>query len=163
MTLRVEFDQFAAAVGRVLGDASAYVARTARGVLVTAGVPGKDTLLVTETVLNLDAATARLREAGLDVQRGHWSHDGAEDALPYEAYVVAIAYMSGDGKPGLWVDASADEPNATQALRTMHSEMTSNGEVAEVPFDDFVRAANPNVVVLSPAEIQQFACLKLEP
>lgn len=155
MTLRVEFDQFAEAAKRVLGGSPVYVVRTPRGVLVTAAA--KDILLTTETVLGLADATAHLRGSGLEVHEGHWSHNGSDDTLPYETYVVAIAYMSGDGKPGLWVDGCAEEPTPTQALRSMFEEMTSNGEVAEVPFDDFARAANPNIVILSPATLQQFA------
>lgn len=156
MTLRVEFDQFVSTVKRIVGEAPVYVASLGRGTLATAARPQDDVLVVSRAPLSIEETRARLAADGLDVYEGQWSMDWSVERGAGGAFVVAVAYMSGSGKPGLWVDASAEEPSPAQALKTMHLEMTANGEVAEVPFEDFIQAANPTVLVLSPQEIEHF-------
>lgn len=156
MTLRVEFDQFASTVKRVLGGAPVYLTRLGQGVLATAARPESDALVVAHAPLAIDAARGRLAADGLEVFDGQWSMDWSAERGAGGAFVVAVAYISGSGKPGLWMDACAEEPTPAQVLKTMHGEMTENGEVADVPFEDFIQAASPNVVILGPQEIEHF-------
>ena len=58
--------------------------------------------------------------------------------------------------PGVWVDAYSEQPSAAMALKGLYDEFRSTGEVGEISFEEFVRLALPNVVIVSPLEIEKF-------
>ncbi|MBI3720930.1 MAG: hypothetical protein HY248_00125, partial [Fimbriimonas ginsengisoli] len=49
-----------------------------------------------------------------------------------------------------------DPPTQLQVLRTLYDEFRETGEVGDVSFDAFVRMAQPNVLILSLAELREF-------
>lgn len=99
----------------------------------------------------------------MTIHRGSWSQgtDLPDREISIsEAYVAAIAYQSSEHKPGIWVDAFPSLPTQVQALRALFDEFRATGEIAEVSFEEFVRLANPNVVIVGPAEIHSFLTQK---
>ncbi|AIE84670.1 hypothetical protein [Fimbriimonas ginsengisoli] len=163
MTLQVPFEQFAAAAKRVLGAREAFVARHPSGALVTASSSTARTVVAAVAPFPPEEARKRLKEAGLETFEGVWSIEGLtelEEECPAETYVVAIGYESSDGKPGVWVDAFAELPTQVQALKAMYEELRETGELSEVSFEEFVRLANVNVVIVSPAQLRGFLSAK---
>ena len=53
-------------------------------------------------------------------------------------------------------------PTQLTVLKTMYDEFRHTGDIEEVPFEEFVQFTNPNVVILSPAELESFAKQKEE-
>lgn len=159
MTLQVPFEGFAAAAARVLGAKEAYVTRHAAGALVTASNATSRTIVAALAGLSPDAAKAVLESRGLKVYEGVWAAEGLTDLgddCMAEAHVAAVAYTSGEGRPGLWIDAFDAVPTPAQVLRGMYEEFRDTGEAAEVSFEEFVRLANANVVVVTPAQLRGY-------
>lgn len=159
MVLRVELEHFPSAVERVLSQKVAYVAPSGAGSVVTAADArgGPVVYCLAPNVSPLDA-TARLRDSGMEVHEGAWSlqapQGGAASDTPY---VAAVAYTSDDTKPGVWVEAFAELPTMAEVLRAMYDEFVATGEAPEgTSVEDFVRLANPNVVILSPEQLARF-------
>jgi hypothetical protein len=166
MTLQVPFDQFAATAKRVIGGREAYVTRQTAGTLVTASTATARTIVAAITPLTLDAVRSSLKESGMEVYDGAWSAEGLSDlgdCPTSEAYVAAVAYESSDGRPGMWVDAFVDLPSQVQVLRSMYEEFRDTGETTDVSFEEFVRLANANVVVVTPSQIRGYLSLKTAP
>ena len=160
MTLSVPIDQFAEAVLRVLGQDDAFVAPTESGAIATAFSVVKKIRLISSSPESADKLCEILRASNLKVQQGQWV--APEEALPSEVhkptYVVAVAYSTGHTQPGVWVDAFPSLPTQAQALRSLFDEFKETGEVADdVAFEEFVRQANPTVVIVSPTELVSFA------
>jgi hypothetical protein len=160
MTLSVPIDQFAEAVRRVLGQDDAYVAPAESGSIATAFSVVKKIRLVSSSPEPADRLCEILRSANLKVQGGQWV--APEEALPSEVhtptYIAAIAYATGHTQPGIWVDAFPSLPTQAQALRSLFDEFKETGEIADdVAFEEFVRQANPTVVIVSPTELRSFA------
>lgn len=156
-SLRVEFDRLSEeARARAPGEAI-YLDASGNHVLASVGAP--DLVIWAVTELSRHECLSRLEEEGFAVREGCWMSDA--DALATERgpmpWVVAVAYASAKGRPGLWVDATAEEPSQADVLRTMYEEFRETGDVADVTIEEFIRAANPNVVILSPDEVRRFA------
>lgn len=162
MILRVPFEGFASAVERVLGIRDVYVTGHFEGALVSAGDPGKGTIVQAVSRLKPDDTVSALEELGFAAFEGRW---GADQDLEMatsstESFVAAVAYQSGDGRPGLWLDAFPTLPTQLQVLRTLFDEFRQTGELPEVVFDDFVRLAKPNVIILAPSDVRSFLSQK---
>lgn len=156
MTLRVDIEQFASTAIRMLGSAPVFLRRQRRGTAVSAADAAKEVRILSYSEETLETVREQLQSQGLEVFEGEWIVPGDTEVESFGAYVVGIAYASGEGRSGLWMDAVSEAITPAQAVRAMYDEMRENGEVAEVAFEDFVRAANPNVIVLSPYEIRHF-------
>ena len=164
MILRVEFDQFPETVKRLLPSAHAYVSSQGAGAVATAADHKSGVVIVSAAGDALEEASRRLKEAGLEVFKGQWSlDDGALGGAACAAYVAAVAYVSEEAKPGLWLDAYPAEPTLAQVMRGMYDEFLANGEVGEeVSLEEFIRLANPNVVIVPPDHIAKYAEAKSE-
>jgi hypothetical protein len=162
MTLHVPFDRFAETVNRVLEVKEAYVRSLGGSVVITACGRTGATLVRSIANVPLEEAMAALREAGIEAFEGSWAPDevSLEPDGVCTAHVAAVAYQSGEDKPGLWVDAFPTAPTPVQVFRALYDEFRETGELDEISFEEFVRQANPNVVVVSPAEIQGFLTQK---
>jgi len=159
MILHVDFDQFAPTVERLLGTKEAYVRAHNGMVAISSGSPDRRTIVGSSRRGGLGEIRSTLESAGFTVYEGEWGEAGewpSDRMVEEPVYIAAIAYQSREKTPGLWVDAFPDLPTTAVALRTFYDELTSNGEVAEVSFEEFVRVANPNVVILGPNELQNF-------
>jgi len=159
VTLQVPFEQFAKTAERLTGAKVAFLSRHPGGTLATAAKPEARTIVASLTTLELRPAREALTKAGLEVLEGVWSFDGQVEmeANPlHSVHIAAVAYQSAEAKPGLWVDAYATLPTEVFVLRAMYEEFTSTGQMDEVAFEEFMRLANPNVVILTPAELSGF-------
>ena len=153
--------RFAPTVKRLLESKDAYIMSHPGGSLATAGDPKKDILIAANTKATADDARAKLKAEGLEVHDGRWTTDAQlslEETAP--PYIAAVAYESSEDKPGIWLDAYAGLPTSIQVLKAMFDEFRQTGELDEVSFEEFIRHANPNVIVVSPAEIQGFVLQK---
>lgn len=163
LTLTVPLESFAAAVRRHAPGSPVYVARFGRGVRATAALPSGPRVVANGTMA-VDEATHVLAADGLEVLPGQWTSE-VDDAFSgaHEAYVAAVAYQSTEDMPGLWVDAFPEVPTTVHVLRTMYEELSQTGEMSDVSFEEFLRLANANVVILSPREIEGFVAAKCGP
>jgi len=159
MTLQVPFEQFVQASRRILGAREAFVTSHGSGSLVTCSTSTSRTVVAAITPINPDAARAQLKLAGFETFDGAWSAEGLTDlgeCAPNEAFITAVGYISADGRPGVWIDAYTELPSQVQVLRGMFEEFRDTGETADVSFEEFVRLANANVVIVSPSQIKSF-------
>lgn len=158
VTLQVPFDSFPAVLERVLGVRHVFLTAHSSGALVTAAEAGRTALVASVAPVPVAEARKALEEAGLEVFEGAWSGvDGTNLACEAaEAFVASIAYQSTEGRPGVWVDAFPSLPTQVQVLRAMYDEFRETGELSDVSFEEFVRLANPNVVILSPSDLRSF-------
>jgi hypothetical protein len=159
MTLQVPYDQFAETVRRVLAVKEVYVTCQGSQSLITACSASSQTIVAALSATPRDRAKKELSDQGLKVFDGAWSAEGLTDlgvATPAEAHVAAVAYLSNEGRPGLWIDAYDSAPTPAQVLKTMYEEFRGTGETADVSFEEFVRLANANVVLVNPSQIRAF-------
>jgi hypothetical protein len=159
MTLQVSFDQFAETVKRLLNQEEAYVSPHEAGSLVTAANPEKSIVVASVTPLTPEVVVASLKDIGLNVYEGTWLTQEeivTQIAAPTPTYIAAVSYRSSGDKAGIWVDAYPSLPTQVTVLKTMFEEFRSTGEVDDVAFEEFVQIANPNVVIITPAEIESF-------
>ena len=159
MVLRVEFEEFAAACKKLLKTEEVFLTTRGGGSLATAGEPGKNIIVAAVGRQGIDEAKSALEAYGLKVAAGEWSLSGEGlevSEVGCELHVGAVAYHSKDSKPGLWIDAFAEPRSQTQVLRVMFDELRETGELPEVSFEEFIRRANPNVIVLAPTDLMRF-------
>ena len=160
MVLRVPFDAFADTVKRRLPGAEAYVAPRPFGSVVTAAQPGRALVVVSFCRRPPSEARRALEAEGLEVREGEWCHEGepiesTEDRS--DLHVGAVAYRSGESMPGLWVDAFLGPRTPAEVLRALYEEFLETGELRDCTFEEFVRTAQPNVVILGPEELARLA------
>lgn len=159
MILHVDFEHFASTVARLLESKEAFLYDQSGTIAVSAAHP--DRKIIVGSTLRGDVLEVRgtLENAGFTVFEGEWGESGewpSDRMVEEPVYVAAIAYHSREKTPGLWVDAFPALPSTATALRAFYDELESNGEIAEVSFEEFVRAANPNVVILGPNEMRNY-------
>lgn len=162
MTLRVPFDQFSETVRRVVGGNEAYLVPTETGCICTAFDVGKRVRVLTKESGPPQAAREKLEKAGMKIRPGYWA-EGDEDVpepLPPVPYIAAVSYNAGNHQAGVWVDAYEILPTVAQVLRALYDEFSSTGELQEVAFEEFVRLAHPNVVIVTPSELASFVAAK---
>ncbi len=162
MTLRVPFDLFSETVRRVVGTDEAYVVSTANGCICTAFNTEKRVRVLTKESGPSSAAKEKLEKSGMKIRQGYWA-EGEEDVpepAPNVPYVAAVSYEATNHQTGVWVDAYDTLPTAAQILRAMFDEFSNTGELQEVSFEEFVRLAKPNVVIVTPSELTSFATAK---
>jgi hypothetical protein len=160
MILEVPFDQFADAVNQHVERAVVYVCPGGSGTLVTAADPAKAALVVQSSVrASEDDTVAELKEKGLETRKGRWKDQGFS-AGQGDLWVVAVAYKSNERKPGLWVTAYETEPSPGEVLSDLYGEFRETGEVHGISLEEFIRLANPNLLILSPDQVQGYAVEK---
>ena len=162
MTLRVPFEQFSEAVRRVVGTDEAYLVPTENGCICTAFDIGKRVRVLTKESGPPKAAREKLEKAGMKIRSGYWA-EGDEDVpepAPAVPYVASVSYQATKHQPGIWVDAYETLPTPSQVLRTMFDEFSDTGELHEISFEEFVRLAKPNVVIVTPTELLSYVSAK---
>ncbi len=159
MTLEVSLEGFVEAVRRLGAGVAAFVSPENGGTRLTAADPAKGLRVVAYSPQDPTPVAESLRAKGLDAMEGRWIPDDAPAAAG-EIHVAAVAYRVEGSQPGLWVDAFPEAPTAVQAIRALYDEFRANGEVAAVPFEEFMRLAEPTVVILGPSEMRGFAAAK---
>lgn len=162
MILRVSFDTFAREARGRLGTDCAYLTQTSDCVLATAGDPMIDLTVASFTLFTIQQARIELEAQGLKVSDGCWALRPEELPVANDqtAYISAVSYRTRETKPGIWVDAYPQEPSPAEVLRRMYDEFRETGELGEVPFEEFMKLASPNVVVISPNEVRRYLAMK---
>jgi hypothetical protein len=163
MTLRVPYSDFAAAATR-FEVREAYILQKRGGTEVTSVTKDSGRILFSRTELTLEEAREDLTKKGLHVFDGAWSLDPPEEDAGRceDTFIAAVSYVSSEAMPGIWVDAYPWQPTQVQVLRALYDEFRDTGEVGEVPFEEFIRLASPNVAIVSPLEIEGFVESKVE-
>ena len=158
MILQVPFEDFESTVKRVLKHQDAFVTARGASTLVTAASIDKQTIVVSLAAMPVVEATSLLATSELQVYDGAWHIEGLLDIEEQTAtpYVAAVAYLSQEAAPGLWVDAYGSLPTQMTVLRAMYEEFRETGQVADVAFEEFVRLAQPTVVISTPEELHSF-------
>jgi len=158
MVLEVEFEDFAQEIDRRFGVREAYVTATAYGSQVTAADPKIDLVVFARTSMTAQKAKDALEAQTVSVRKGAWvaEDEMSREAMLIDSYVVAVAYKSKEEMPGLWVDAFASEPTMHDVLITMLNEFREAGEVGDIELDDFTRAIDPNVLIVSPETLHGY-------
>jgi hypothetical protein len=154
MNLRVPYSDFVRELRQRLPLAEVYLERSGMAVILTAGDVAAGFTLLSLAPVPLSEVQEMLTSEGLSFRPGRWFvPDGATQILPH---VVAISYRSGEDKPGLWVEAYPYKPTPGHALGRLFDELTSDGYLENSSLDDFIRLAEPNVVILDPEELSTF-------
>ena len=159
MTLEVPFEGFVEAVKRLGTGGSAFATPENGGTRLSAADPAKGIRVVAYSPQDPGTVAEALRAKGMETAEGRWVPDDAPAAAG-EIHVAAVAYRTEEAQPGLWIDAFPEAPSAVQAIRALYDEFRANGEVAAVPFEEFMRLAEPTVVILGPSEMRGFAAAK---
>jgi hypothetical protein len=162
MTLQVPFDDFVSTAQR-FEIKDVYLLASPQFVEISGCDPAKPVTVLSQTAKSKADTKHYLEDHGLSVFQGIWSEHRVplEEVRP-ELFVAAVSYQSGHPIPGLWVDAFEGEPTHVNVLQTLYHEFRSTGELPEVSIEEFLRAANPNVVVLSQARLRAFFDAKRE-
>ncbi len=159
MTLEVPFAGFVEAARRLAPGFPAFTSPENGGTRVSAADPAKAIRVVAYSPQDPGPVAETLRKGGLDVAEGRWIPDDAP-AASGDIYVAAVAYRTDGTQPGLWVDAFPEAPTAVKAIRTMFDEFQATGQMANVPLEEFIRLAEPTVVILAPTDLRGFATVK---
>ncbi len=155
MVLRVPFEGFAESARKHAHSSEAFVSPRGSGSVVTAADPVKGVLLHAESDMAVGEVRNLLSSAGMTVRDGCWG--GSVDGSPAGLWVGAVAYKSSEDTPGLWVETFSSKPTTGQVLSALYEEFRSSGDVGEIPLEEFIRQADPNVVILGPEEQAEFA------
>lgn len=159
MLLRVELGDFPNSVDRFIGHRVVALSKRQNAVIATAASPEKHTIVVTTALKPMAEVEEQLKQAGFEIVRGEWHEGGpleVEGQSGADAFVAAVAYKSREEMPGLWMDAFPHEPTTGEVLKALYDDFAATGDLEDVPFEEFVRVAHPNVVILRPDDIAKF-------
>ena len=159
MVLTVDFDGFAEATKSLTGGKEAFLAPMGGGCSLTSASSDRGIIVRSSCGLSVAEATSKLEEAGIAAKRGAWS-EGSTDAR-HTLWIAAVAYKSAENSPGLWVSTYQDKPTTGEVLALLYDEFRESGDVGELPLEEFLRLAEPNVVILSPDQLWEFAARKM--
>lgn len=113
MTLHVPFEEFPSTLLRLFNHNVAFVEQRARGIVVTAASKDGIQTIAAAATMSLADAKKALENGGLQISSGRWSLEVEPDLEPIEltnAYIAAVAYVSQEGRPGVWWTLSSDSP-----------------------------------------------------
>lgn len=154
MILTVPFEEFAETVRRNCGTSDVYVSSSGRYAVASAS--GKGVVVATRVKGTVALAREKLAEQGLAVFNGTWLAQGPETMSTEPLSFAGVAYRSADERPGLWLDVYEGSIAEIDVLRRMYDEFCETGDLTEdLSFDEFIRRANANVVILTPDDIQR--------
>ena len=163
MVLTVPYKEFPEACKRV-GAKEIYLAPNGKGTLITVADLHKHVVVASKSDQSPLEISQELEAAGFTILQGRWGDNepAFEESHNSTAFVAAVSYHSTEPMPGLWMDAFPTPPTPQIVLRTMFDEFRSNGELGEVSYEEFLKYAKPNVVILSPGDIATYLAQKEE-
>lgn len=156
MVLKVTLEDFPEAVKRYAQTSDAFVAASGGGTVVSSVDPVTGVIVSTGSDLDVAEVRKMLEAAGMNVREGEWSRE-TEGDTSQSLFVAAVAYRGKEGAPGLWVEAYSRQPLVMDVLRRMFNEFVETGDAAKASFEQFMKLAQPNVLILSPEDLQTFA------
>jgi len=159
MVLKVDLDQFVEEVQSRFGTKDCYVSPLGRGSVATAADPSNALIVACASRSEPEALCKELEAKSLAPKLGNWSLavEVTVEDMDRPAYIAAVSYHSKEDKPGLWVDAYPNEPSAADVLMSLYNEFRETGELVDITFEEFMRLAHPNVVILNPDQVARFA------
>ncbi|QYK53026.1 MAG: hypothetical protein KF824_12300 [Fimbriimonadaceae bacterium] len=156
MQLRTDWEGFIAELrNRWPNGATVYLARDGQFTLLTALDPSDKTIFSARVSDTLESLSAQLQGMGHDCRNGIWTTQSGATMLE-DLHIAAVAYKSDEKKPGLWVDCFPYLPTQSEVISKILEEFNADGTLETTDNDLFANIAVPNVVILTPAEIQQF-------
>ena len=166
MVLVVPYEEFPATAQK-LGIKEAFLSTRGAQTLVTGAHLERDLVIHCQVNKALVDVQKELSEEEFSIHNGRWTDTievTGEGGHPIQDvyYVAAVSYQSREQMPGLWMDAYPTAPTPQIVLRAMYEEFAANGEIDSITYEDFLKKATPNVVILSPSEISTFVALKTE-
>ncbi len=164
MTLHVPITSFVE-LARSWGVKQAFVKKKGKELVVSGAHPTRERLLIANGSGEAEALMSDLRAAGLEVFQGSWNGvtEGSEGESLASGwpFIAAVGFVSSEEIPGVWVDAYKELPAQVTVLRRLYEDFRSTGELEEVAFEEFVRLAKPNVIIVTPADLADF--VRVEP
>ncbi len=161
LVLDVEFEAFFEEAKLRMPGERIYLARRSGRTWLTAASGPAGVLLRASTDRSLAQVEESVRVRNVDFAIGQWSADGQlEEFRSFDAVIAGVAYRSEESKPGLWLDAFPDEPSVQEVLTSFYNELTQSGDAGDISFEDFLRLASPNVVILRGEEIRYHLGMK---
>lgn len=156
MQLLTDWDGFLAEMqNRNPNGATIYLSRDGRYTVLTHLDPTDQILFRCEHAIPLEEATSALATLGHTCRTGVWSTETEHQSLD-ELYIAAIAYKSDETQPGLWIDAYDYPPNPSEVLSKLLEEFNAEGTLDHADNETFTKLAKPNIIILSPEDIQNF-------
>lgn len=156
MQLLTDWDGFLAEMqNRWPKGATIFLARDGRFTVLTASDTQDGIIFRCKHAIALEEARHLLQTLGHTCQNGVWSSETEHQSLD-ELYIAAVAYKSDEKQPGLWVDVYNHYPTPSTVLSKLLNEFNSDGTLDQADNDTFQKIANPNVVILTPEQIQHF-------
>lgn len=165
MVLTVSFDDFPDAVQRHASTKHVYLSQAGKHLLLASSDPAQNVTVTCYCDLPLEECSNRLKARGMEPHFGVWADSPTSpDAAPPASrfFVGAVAYASQQHMPGLWVDVFQSQPTAQTVLKAMYDEFCETGDVGDVSFEEFLKYAHPNVVILGPGEIDTYLAGKAD-
>lgn len=156
MQLLTDWDGFLAEVGaRWPQGTRVYLAREGRFTVLTATDPDAKTVFCCRHAAPLEEARSQLESQGHTCFEGVWTTDSDYRSLD-EVYIAAVAYLSDEKQPGLWVDVTTDQPTPSAVMAKLLAEFHADGTLPDKDHDTFHKRARPNILILTPDQIQRF-------
>jgi hypothetical protein len=156
MTLQVPFEDFLATARR-FEMTEAYARREDANFLVSACNPRLGVVLQSMSAKNFSEVKKALEGENMALYRGGWCQETLNSEVgEAQIYVAAVSYQTSEPTPGIWVDAYPHEPNHVQVLQAIYEEFRHTGEMPEVTIEEFIRNANPSVVVVAESALRQY-------
>lgn len=156
MQLRTDWEGFIAELqNRWPNGATVYMARDGQFTLLTTLDPEDKTIFSARVPEILEILTDKLISYGHQCRTGIWTTQSGTTMLE-DLHIAAVAYKSDEKKPGLWVDCFPHQPTHSEVMTKLLAEFNDDGTLETTDNDLFAKIAVPNIVILSPAEIQQY-------
>ncbi len=156
MTLHTDLAGFLVEHKARLAESPVYVAVRASQTIVTSALADKGVLLVTQTKTPRSAVEATLRSAGIEPREGLWMEDGSPLVEHHPTWVAGVTYRGEGGLPGIWMDAWSLHPSEGDVLSRLYAEFLHDGVITDIGVDEFMRAAQTKVVILTPQDLIGF-------
>lgn len=162
MVLQVDLEGFSDEIGFQRFLPICYVSVQNQYTCVQAFDPEKKIIIQAITTQKIEKVKDYLQEKNLMVREGIWENCGQEVINRHfnqNLYVAAISYLSSEAKPGLWVHTYQEEPTPAEVLKKIYDEFKEAGEIAQTHFEEFLRLACPNVLILSQKQLSHLYSL----
>ncbi len=156
MQLRTDWDGFIGELqNRWVNGATVYLARDGQFTILTTLDPEDKTIFSARVTDSLESVSSKLQKLGHTCRNGIWTTESGTPMLE-ELHIAAVAYKSDESQPGLWVDCYPHAPTHSEIISNLLEEFNADGTLETKDNEIFVKIASPTVVVLTPAQIQQF-------
>ncbi len=154
MILQVPWNQFFDEVKAKVGpSAKIYLVYKDGQTIATASEPRLSFVIRSRTSKSNADILSEITQANLTTATGEWMTNG-DSTESSEVCLAAVAYVSKDETPGLWVEAFPFTPDVSDVLRRMIAEFESEGALRNITSEEFRAMAKPNVVILTQPEIK---------